>query len=154
MTRAIPQDNLVLPTGRISQAWQRFLTALSGLVGDVVVYTPTVYAGTGTLTATAQARYQKIGNQVFLDGSVTVTNNGTAAQFVAVSLPTAIALPTSQTVGSCAQNNGTAMVARLGDQIGGSPFNPSFRCVAITNTSGGYPGVLTTMQFRIAYEVN
>lgn len=153
MSVPIPQDNLVLPTGKISQSWQRFLTLLRSQISDVTTYAPTVFATTGSITtASARARYQVIGDQVVLNGAVTVTNNGTGGGTLFVTLPTAIHLPQEQTVGSCIQGNGTPLVVFLGDQIGGFPFNPSYRALAIQTPTGTYPGASTaTIYYSIVY---
>lgn len=152
MSVPIPQDNLVLPTGKISQSWQRFLTLLRSQIGDVAVYTPTVFPTTGAITtASARARYKVIGDEVVLNGSVTITNNGTGAGTLFVTLPTAIHLPREQTVGSCMQGSGTPLVAFLGDQIGGFPFNPSYQALAIQTTAGAYPTPGTTIYYSIVY---
>lgn len=146
MSVPIPQDNLVLPTGRISQSWQRFLTLLRSQIEDAQTYVPTVFATTGTITTVeARARYQKIGNQIVLNGYVSVTDNGTGAGALFVRLPTAVALPSEQTAGSCIQLFGTAadklMQLSLGDQVGGFPFNPSYQSMVIKNADGTYPAI-------------
>ena len=51
-------------------------------------YTPTVTAGTGTLTsASATGRYSRVGNTVSIQQTITVTTNGSGATYISASLP-------------------------------------------------------------------
>jgi hypothetical protein len=52
-------------------------------------WTPTITAGSGTITSTTinYAKYIQIGKLVFLKFNITITNNGTGASDVKMSLP-------------------------------------------------------------------
>jgi hypothetical protein len=119
MSVPIPQDNLVLANGAISQSWQRFLTLLRSQIEDAQTYVPTVFATTGTITTVeARARYQKIGNQIVLNGYVSVTDNGTGGGVVCPSADS-ISAPLGANAGSCMQGNGSPLMVFLGHQVGG-----------------------------------
>lgn len=149
---AFPQDNPILPTGRLSQSWQRYLQTIQSQVKDVVAYTPLVSSTVGTIvSAIASARYQQIGKQVFLSGSVQVTGNGTGAGALLVTLPGGLYSP-YQPAGSGTQSGAKAMQITLDGPLG-PPGNTVLTEVSITNTDGTYPTVGPTTLFSIVYEV-
>ena len=60
----------------------------SGTIGTWTTYTPTVTSGTGTLTSyTAAGDYARIGDFVIAQFRVTITDNGTGATDIRVTLP-------------------------------------------------------------------
>jgi hypothetical protein len=66
---------------------------LAAVEGAWTAYTPTISAGSGTLTtASASGRYKIVGKTVFILLSFSVTTNGTGASFLNVSLPVAPAV--------------------------------------------------------------
>lgn len=160
MNIAFPQDNFLMPTGRVATSWQRFLLAIKSQIGEVVPYTPIVYSSVGTITsASASVRYQKIGNQIVLNGQAAVITNGTGSGLLYVTLPKTnnVALPLNQTVGCCSQQVSAlvtkTMQVTLGDQIPQFPF--PYLSVAISNTDGTYPPVASgTFFFSITYEAS
>ena len=81
-------------------------TAATGLkweTGGYTSYTPTIVAQTGTpTTVTASGAYIQIGKTVFVTGSVTITNAGTAGGFMKASLPST---PNITTVGTSLNTN-------------------------------------------------
>jgi hypothetical protein len=152
MTIPIPQDNLVLPTGRISQSWQRFLALLR--INDTVQYTPRVFASSGTITtAESQGRYQKVGSQIILHGFVKVTNNGTGAGTLFLVLPTGVGTVVMPTPGTGAQGVKPIVVTMSGDPPV-FPFPTIYTYLAFNNTDGTYPTVNQIIYFSITYEVS
>ncbi len=64
--------------------------AVSGIAKAWTAYTPSISAGTGTFTSvSATGRYLTAGKVTFIQISVTVTTNGSAASFVIATLPVA-----------------------------------------------------------------
>lgn len=64
----------------------------NGGTGDIgtawTTYTPTITSGTGTITtSSAIGRFKTLGKTVFIQISVTITTNGTGANFVQATLP-------------------------------------------------------------------
>ena len=56
-----------------------------------ISYTPTLTAGTGTLTsATVAGRYRKFGNTLFIRALISITTNGTAATNLQITLPNSL----------------------------------------------------------------
>ena len=73
---------------RPSQVWLRWLNKLVELPEPFTTYTPVVTSGTGAFTTvSATGRYRRIGKLVFIQITVTVTTNGTAATSVIATLP-------------------------------------------------------------------
>jgi hypothetical protein len=63
-------------------------------------YTPTVTAGSGTITAyTASGRYIKQGKHIHVQILVSISNNGTGAGLIQVTLPFAVANNSQAPVG-------------------------------------------------------
>jgi hypothetical protein len=73
---------------RPSQVWLRWFNKLVALPEPFTTYVPVVTSGSGAFTTvSATGRYRRIGKLVFLETTVTITTNGTAATWVGVSLP-------------------------------------------------------------------
>ena len=66
-----------------------YVTALSAdLWPSKTAYTPTVTSNSGSfISVSATGYYFKIGNLLFVEMSITITNNGSAAGYVSASLP-------------------------------------------------------------------
>ena len=80
--------NPVLEGKLFSSYWQRWLKLLPTYLNPVVTYTPTITAGSGAFTTvSAVGRYRQIGKLIFIQITVTITTNGTAASSVVVTLP-------------------------------------------------------------------
>lgn len=80
--------NPVLEGKLFSTYWQRWLKLLPTYLNPVVTYTPTITAGSGVFTTvSAVGRYRQIGKLIFIQITVTITTNGTAATSVIASLP-------------------------------------------------------------------
>ena len=68
--------------------WIRWLQKLVALPEPFKTYTPVITAGSGAFTTvSATGRYRIIGKLVFIQITVTITTNGTAATQVNVTLP-------------------------------------------------------------------
>ena len=108
-------------------------TGTSELLADYEegTYTPTVTASSGTLTTvTATGNYTKIGRQVTVNVSVTLTNAGTGSGALNVSLPFTAGLFPSIGTGREDQNTGTTLQIRIQSTL------PSVAIiVTITNTT-------------------
>lgn len=73
---------------RPSRAWLQWFNKLVALPEPFTTYTPVVTAGSGAFTTvSATGRYRRIGKLVFIQITVTITTNGTAATAVIASLP-------------------------------------------------------------------
>lgn len=110
-------------------------------------YTPTVYGGDATATASV-CQYMKIGNQVSVDGSISVTASaGGAATVVTITLPTA-----SGNFTNFVQAAGTCVLFDAGDNISGriAPTNAA-QTVSITYTA--YTTNTTTVTFHFQYTI-
>jgi hypothetical protein len=73
---------------RPSRAWLQWFNKLVALPEPFTTYTPVVTAGSGAFTTvSATGRYRRIGKLVFIQITVTITTNGTAAGQVNATLP-------------------------------------------------------------------
>jgi hypothetical protein len=80
--------NEVLDGKQFSRYWQRWLSLLPTYLNPFVTYAPVITAGSGAFTTvSATGRYRIIGKLVFIQITVTITTNGTAATQVNVTLP-------------------------------------------------------------------
>ena len=108
------------PIGSSSASTGKFTTlqATTSSTFPTVTYTPTVTAGTGTFTTvSAVGKATKIGDLWFVNITVTVTTNGTAATNVQVTLPPG--LTASARCGFQGRENGTSGKALAGDVLTG-----------------------------------
>jgi hypothetical protein len=72
----------------MSLPWTRWLQKFITLPEPAIAYTPVITAGAGAFTTvSATGRYRKIGKLIFIQITITITTNGTAASFVIASLP-------------------------------------------------------------------
>ena len=95
-------------------------------------WTPTVAASSGTITSyTATGAYTKVGRQVTACFTINISNNGTGAGVMTVSLPFAIGSTSSQGVG----REGAA-VGNILEVTGPA----SFSSVTVATATNGYPG--------------
>ena len=95
-------------------------------------YTPTLAAGSGTLTsAAATGRFFRISNNVSFSIRIAITTNGTAASFITATLPVT-AFAASQVLSGYHETNTEAMSAVI---LSGTPA-----VVTIRNSAGEYPG--------------
>lgn len=103
--------------------------------GPWIIYTPTVTAGTGTITTlgACTASYKVFGKTVFWRADVAITTNGTAAGSVNVSLPPGFTVKSPPAVGCGRESASTG--AMLQCLITGGATTAS-----INTTSSGYPG--------------
>lgn len=109
-------------------------------------YTPTVTAGTGTLTTkSATGRYKTIGKTCFYEMAVTITTNGTGANYIAASLPfTAAAFEYE----ASARNSSTPFI-----QMAYIPASTA--TVIILKIDGTYPAIDgTVLQVTGVFETN
>ena len=97
-------------------------------------YTPTVTAGSGTFTsASATARYTRIGRQVTVIFRVSITTNGTAASSVNFTTPSGLTSSGLTSIGTAVEVNNTGVLSSV--YLGGGSS------VASINTyNNGYPG--------------
>jgi hypothetical protein len=95
-------------------------------------WTPTVVAGAGTITTyTANGNYTKIGNRVFFSVNITISNNGTGANYLQFTLPIPVGLAHTYSVYG-------REISGLNFGIAG--FNITTTAVVITKYDGTYPG--------------
>ena len=95
-------------------------------------YTPTLAAGSGTLTsAAATGRYTRISNNVSFSIRIAITTNGTAATYITATLPVT-AFAASQVLSGYHETNTEVMSAVI---LSGSPSVATIR-----NSAGEYPG--------------
>jgi hypothetical protein len=138
--RAISATQLTLTTGNLIVANGQGIdfSATSGagtseLLADYEegTYTPTVTASFGTLTTViATGNYTKIGRQVTVNVSVTLTNAGLASGALIATLPFTAGLFPSIGIGREDQNTGTTLQIRLDSAVPSSMF-----ILTITNTT-------------------
>jgi hypothetical protein len=73
---------------RPSRAWLQWFNKLVALPEPFATYTPVVTAAAGAFTTvSATGRYRRIGKLVFIQVTITITTNGSAASAVFASLP-------------------------------------------------------------------
>lgn len=96
-------------------------------------WTPTVSPGSGAITSyTASGHYTKIGRQIHCTASINITNNGTGAGYLAISLPfTSASGPSWVGVGREAAVTGSILQAVI---------NSAASSMAVVNASNAYPG--------------
>lgn len=107
--------------------------AVSGLAGPWTAYTPTITAGSGTLTTvSATGRYLNMGKLTFVQVAITITTNGTAAGSVRATLPN-----TATAVGWMLTGRENGLTAKLLQGFIG-PGSPTL--ITIVNYDNTYPG--------------
>jgi hypothetical protein len=100
---------------------------LSEFALDTTSTTPTVTAGSGTLTtATSAVEGQVVGNRFEFTATVTITTNGTGATDIRLALPYSAA----EITGLCGYKAGVSLAAAVS----------TAGLVVITNYDGTYPG--------------
>jgi hypothetical protein len=109
-------------------------------------YTPTVAAGTGSITtSSASGRYIQIGKFVFVCVSATVTTNGTGATYITVTTPSGLSSTGNESVSLFRENAATGNTGQVRTSGG------SFILQTLTN---GYPAANGyNFLFGIGYEV-
>jgi len=128
----------LLEPATVTAGWTGTLSVARGGTGDSgtawSTWTPTVTAGTGTITTlgTVTARFKTIGKTVFFYVSVPITTNGTGASFVQITLPVAAANTVNQS-GIGRENGVTGK--NLGAKIVKNTAN-----LQVTFYDGTYPG--------------
>lgn len=104
---------------------------VQGNVRPTFQYTPVVLASSGTITSsTGVVNYHRVGNRVWFDAYLNITNNGTGSGVITCSLPTQI----RQAACAAGYTNGVTyqgVFAQL-------PSNQTY--MQITYESGAYPG--------------
>ena len=134
----------------LNKLWQQLFQALLSILGAATVYTPVVMAASGTFTTvSATGRYRIIGKLVFIQITVTITTNGTAAGDVIATLPFA-----SVNVASAAHVLAGRANAVSGKMLQGI-INTNSGTVAIFNYDNTYPGASgETLVLSGFYEIN
>lgn len=98
---------------------------------DWAAYTPTITAGTGSFTTvSAVGRWKQIGKLVFVQATITITTNGTAATSVKATLP-------------ATANSNAVLIARETAISGTGCFgqvDSATASVGILTGASGYPG--------------
>jgi hypothetical protein len=109
-------------------------------------YTPTVAAGTGSITtSSASGRYIQIGKFVFVCVSATVTTNGTGGTYITVTTPSGLSSTGNESVSLFRENAATGNTGQVRTSGG------SFILQTLTN---GYPAANGyNFLFGIGYEV-
>lgn len=106
--------------------------AVGGVATSWTAYTPTVTAGSGTFTtASATGRFLTIGKLTFVQITVTITTNGTAASTVRATLPNTPGNVTYYLSGRESTVTGKGVVGQI---------NPSSTFVGMIFYDGLYPG--------------
>jgi hypothetical protein len=133
----IPDDKTTSPKAfgtMLNKLWQRLFTVLFPIFTNSILYTPTITAGSGTFTTvSASGRYTVFGKFVFIQITIVITTNGTAAGFVAASLP----LFSVNAAGIIYYLLGRGLVSAK--TISGGIGSNSNSC-GIVNYDGTYPG--------------
>ena len=110
---AFPQDFepiAELETGKTTKRWYEYFADNDAYT----LYTPTVTAQAGTFTTVAGAiRYKKRGRFVFINVTVTITTNGTAATSVLVTLPVAPTTASNQILSGRNYTAGTVIAGLI-----------------------------------------
>lgn len=124
---------LRLQPGVHVQKWSALLDALAGNTsGAWTAYTPTVAAGSGTLTtATATGRWFQLGEIVHFNARITITTNGTGGTYITATLPTD-ARATTQAINGYHETFGEVMTAVI--------LSSATSAARLTNSAGEYPG--------------
>jgi len=105
---------------------------LATFSGPWAAYTPTLAAGSGTLTsAAATGRFIKIGKNVSFSIRIAITTNGTADLYITATLPVT-AFAASQALAGYHETNTEVMSAVI---LSGAPT-----VARIKNSAGEYPG--------------
>jgi len=109
-------------------------------------YTPTVAAGTGSITtSSASGRYIQIGKFVFVCVSATVTTNGTGGTYITVTTPSGLSSTGNESVSLFRENAATGNTGQVRTSGG------TFILQTLTN---GYPAANGyNFLFGIGYEV-
>jgi hypothetical protein len=151
--RAISATQLTLTTGNLIVASGQGIdfsatagTGTSELLADYEegTYTPTVTASSGTLTTvTATGNYTKIGRQVTVNVSVTLTNAGTGSGALLVTLPFTAGLFPAIGTGREDQNTGTTLQIRIQSTTPGSMVILTITNTTIIATSNVVFGTIT-----------
>jgi hypothetical protein len=97
-------------------------------------YTPTITAATGTITSTTitRAKYAKLGKIVHLNIDFTITNNGTGAGSVFITLPSGVNAAAAFYHGVGRENNVSGGICNF--------FTLNTTQIRMTLGAGGYPG--------------
>ena len=112
------------------------LAATAVASGAWTAYTPTLAAGSGTITsASATGRFIQIGKNVSFSIRIAITTNGTAATFITATLPVT-AFAASQALAGYHETNTEVMSAVI---LSGTPTVATIR-----NSAGEYPGANST----------
>jgi len=108
------------------------LSGYQPVTGPWAAYTPTLAAGSGTLTsASAAGRFLKTGKNVSFSIRIAITTNGTAATYITATLPVT-AFAASQVLNGYHETNTEVMSAVI---LSGTPAVATIR-----NSAGEYPG--------------
>lgn len=136
VTDAVGSTGVTVPRGLDVWLWQdgTNVRAINDTYSAWTSYTPTVTVGSGSLTSyTAIGFYRVVGKWVEMRVSISITNNGTAATNLIISLP----------VGPSHGTGRQAMCGRessvTGKVVGGT-ISPNTSLLTITNYDGSYPG--------------
>jgi hypothetical protein len=153
-----PGTNLSLPEWfrtwlagqRPSRAWLQWFNKLVALPEPFTTYTPVITAGSGTFTTvSATGRYRRIGKLIFIQITITITTNGTAAGSVIATLPfTALNLSgvTHVLAGRALAPSGKMLQGQI---------NSGVNFVNIENYDNTYPGADgQTLVVSGFYEIN
>lgn len=157
-----PQDNILAPTGRIAQSWQRFFQALLSRVGDFTVLPdlgvfPAVTNGLvpgsgGFVSGSATTQYQLINGWVYWQVTIDITDNGTAGISISVPLPIStfsIIVGTGRNLNTGEMLQCTGFVPR--------PTGRPYVSIAVYKYDGTYPlGAATSgnLELQIVYRVS
>jgi len=108
------------------------LSGYQPVTGPWAAYTPTLAAGSGTLTsASATGRFIQTGKNVSFSIRIAITTNGTAATYITATLPVT-AFAASQVLSGYHETNTEVMSAVI---LSGAPT-----VARIRNSAGEYPG--------------
>jgi hypothetical protein len=103
-------------------------------IGAWTAYTPTITAATGTITSTTitRAKYAKLGKIVHLNIDFTITNNGTGAGSVYITLPSGVNASAAFYHGVGRENTASGAICNF--------FTLNTTQIRMNLGSGGYPG--------------
>lgn len=107
-------------------------TSINGVTIDsseYTAYTPTVTSGTGALgTLTSTGRYKQIGKTVFVYARTDITNNGTGASWIDMTLPSSVLSPYSYILPGMESTTSTTVTGICGGNT-----------VSVLKYDGSYP---------------
>lgn len=120
---------------KVSRPWLKWFQTIANLPEPAIVYTPVITAGAGAFTTvSATGRYRKIGKLVFIQLTITITTNGSAAGGVLATLPFA-----SVNVAGVEHILAGRAAAVSGKMLQGRVI-PNSSSLAIVDYSNVYPG--------------